>query len=134
MDRKLKRKFKEGLQSMLQGLSQAMHKPFAGEETVGVAPAPAEVIEKAGIERDRELVLLIQNHYRRLAWEIAQTLERIDDDGFGICEHCGEPIGIKRLQAHPTTTTCIDCQRRIELSSRLSGAAASRHGGERWLD
>lgn len=134
MDRNLKEKFKDGLHSMLQGLSQAMHKPFTEEETVQVAEVPAEVIEKAGIERDREVVLLIQNHYRRMAWEIARTLERIDDDDFGVCEHCGEPIGIKRLQAYPTSTTCIDCQRRIELNSRLAGAAASRHGGERWLD
>lgn len=58
--------------------------------------------------RDRELVLLKK---------IDKTLKKIDDGEFGVCERCGEEIGVKRLEARPVTDLCIRCkeeQERVE--------------------
>ena len=58
--------------------------------------------------RDRELVLLKK---------IDKTLEKIDEGDFGVCESCGEEIGLKRLEARPVTDMCIRCkeeQERVE--------------------
>jgi DnaK suppressor protein len=58
--------------------------------------------------RDRELVLLKK---------IDKTLKKIDDGSFGVCESCGEEIGMKRLEARPVTDLCIRCkeeQERVE--------------------
>lgn len=58
--------------------------------------------------RDRELVLLKK---------IDKTLQKIEDGEFGVCERCGEEIGLKRLEARPVTDLCIRCkeeQERIE--------------------
>lgn len=58
--------------------------------------------------RDRELVLLKK---------IDKTLEKLDEGEYGMCETCGEEIGMKRLVARPVTDLCIRCkeeQERVE--------------------
>jgi len=45
---------------------------------------------------------------------IERALERIQDGNFGICAVCCEMIGLKRLQAVPWASRCIECQRRLE--------------------
>jgi RNA polymerase-binding protein DksA len=41
------------------------------------------------------------------------ALSRIADGTFGVCERCGRPIGIDRLNARPTAELCIDCARLV---------------------
>ena len=55
--------------------------------------------------RDRELVLLKK---------IDGTLKKIEDGEFGICERCGEEVGIKRLKARPVAQLCIPCKEELE--------------------
>ncbi len=44
--------------------------------------------------------------------EIEAALARIDDDAYGVCERCGQPIAHERLLARPTARTCITCATR----------------------
>ena len=55
--------------------------------------------------RDRELVLLKK---------IDKTLQKIEDGEFGVCERCGEEIGLKRLEARPVAELCIRCKEELE--------------------
>jgi DnaK suppressor protein len=45
-------------------------------------------------------------------------LKDIDDDFYGYCETCGVEIGIKRLEARPTATKCIDCKTVDEIKEK----------------
>jgi DnaK suppressor protein len=65
----------------------------------------AQAIAKAASQR-RETMLL----------RIAAALERIDDDEYGLCQRCDEPINPKRLEFDPTTLLCIDCANEAESS------------------
>ena len=47
-----------------------------------------------------------------------ETLEKIDADEYGYCESCGVEIGLKRLEARPTATLCIDCKTLDEIRER----------------
>lgn len=47
---------------------------------------------------------------------ITAALKRIDDDEFGFCRNCDEPINPKRLEFDPTATLCIDCASEAENS------------------
>jgi len=42
--------------------------------------------------------------------KIDKALKKIDDEEFGVCESCEEPISTKRLEARPETTLCIRCK------------------------
>ena len=49
---------------------------------------------------------------------LAQTLERIDKEDYGYCDDCGVEIGIRRLEARPTATLCIDCKSLAEIKEK----------------
>jgi len=50
-------------------------------------------------------------------FELSRALGRMDDEGYGYCEDCGEQIAWKRLEAVPATEFCINCMRRREDAS-----------------
>lgn len=43
--------------------------------------------------------------------EVERALTRLAEGGYGVCENCGKPISVARLEARPTATLCIDCAR-----------------------
>jgi DnaK suppressor protein len=60
-----------------------------------------------GFER-AQVAALIDQARSRLR-ELERALRRLSDGTYGACEHCGNPIGLERLQARPGAQTCIRC-------------------------
>ena len=54
----------------------------------------------------------------KLISKIELSLKDIDYDFYGYCETCGVEIGIKRLEARPTATKCIDCKTVDEIKEK----------------
>ena len=65
-------------------------------------------------EEEFRLELRTRDRERKLIIKIEQALQRVDDGLYGYCEDTGEPIGIKRLEARPIATLCIEAQERHE--------------------
>jgi DnaK suppressor protein len=59
--------------------------------------------------------------------KIEEALRRLDDGAYGICDDCGEQIGIARLKARPVTTMCIDCKSAQEDEERKNRGFSSFH-------
>jgi DnaK suppressor protein len=57
----------------------------------------------------------------RAITKIDQALAKIEANEFGLCESCGEEIGIKRLEARPVAELCIDCKSEQERLERRMG-------------
>ena len=51
---------------------------------------------------------------RKLVVKIDEALRRIEDGTYGYCSETGEPIGVKRLEARPVATLCLEAQERHE--------------------
>src|SRR5919198_6479203 len=66
--------------------------------------------DRASMESNRNSVLRIRDRERKLIFKIQEALRRLDNGEYGVCEECGEAIGIERLKARPVTTLCIDCK------------------------
>ena len=62
--------------------------------------------------------LRIRDRERKLIFKIQEALRRLDDGEYGVCEECGENIGIERLKARPVTTLCIECKSSQEMEER----------------
>ena len=77
--------------------------------------------DRATQESEFSLELRTRDRERKLIKKIDEALDRIDDGSFGVCEDCGEDIGIPRLKARPMTTLCIECKSRREEEERLRG-------------
>ena len=41
--------------------------------------------------------------------EVDRALEKLDDDSYGSCDTCGDPIPPGRLEVHPWATRCVAC-------------------------
>lgn len=95
-----------------QGLSQSVN---AMTEEISTFPDPTD---QASMETDRDFDIRIRDRERKLIRKIDQAIERIKDETFGQCESCGGDIGVKRLQARPVTTLCIDCKTAQEREER----------------
>ncbi|MDR1777479.1 MAG: RNA polymerase-binding protein DksA [Desulfovibrio sp.] len=79
----------------------------------------ADPADRATAESDRSFTLRIRDRERRLIRKIQSALQRIDDGTYGVCEDCGEDIGIQRLKARPVTRLCINCKARQEKDEHL---------------
>lgn len=75
--------------------------------------------DQASAETDRSFMLRLRGREQRLLKKIDEAIERIDSGTFGICEDCGNEIDIKRLEARPVTTMCIECKTLQEEEEKL---------------
>ena len=78
----------------------------------------ADPNDRASQESDMTLELRNRDRERKLIKKIEETLRNIDADEYGYCTGCGIEIGLKRLEARPTATKCIDCKTLDELRER----------------
>ncbi len=111
--------FRKLLQDKLNALLDEADKTL--EEMTVSDSKVADPADRATLESDRSFELRIRDRERKLIKKIKTALERIDDGTYGICEECGEDIGVKRLEARPVTTMCIECKSKQEQEERLKG-------------
>lgn len=78
----------------------------------------ADPNDRASQESDIALELRNRDRERKLVKKIDQTLALIAAGDYGYCESCGVEIGLKRLEARPTASQCIDCKTLDELRER----------------
>ncbi|MEJ5211431.1 RNA polymerase-binding protein DksA [Thiobacter aerophilum] len=78
----------------------------------------ADPNDRASQESDMALELRNRDRERKLIKKIEETIAKIDAGEYGYCESCGVEIGLKRLEARPTATLCIDCKTLDELRER----------------
>jgi DnaK suppressor protein len=81
----------------------------------------ADPNDRASQESDISLELRNRDRERKLIRKIDETIARIDKNDYGYCENCGIEIGLKRLEARPTATLCIDCKTLDEQREKQSG-------------
>ena len=82
----------------------------------------ADPVDRASQEEEFAFELRTRDRERKLITKISTSIEKIKQDDYGWCESCGDEIGVKRLEARPTATHCIDCKTLDEIKERqLSG-------------
>ncbi|MDR1490704.1 MAG: RNA polymerase-binding protein DksA [Desulfovibrio sp.] len=91
------------------------------EDMTGNNEIFADPADRATMEADRTFTLRIRDRERKLIKKIKAALQRMDDGIFGICEECGDEIGVPRLKARPVTKLCINCKSKQEEDEHLRG-------------
>lgn len=77
--------------------------------------------DRATQESEFSLELRTRDRERKLIRKIDSTLANLDRDEYGYCETCGTEIGLRRLEARPTATLCVDCKSLEEIRERQLG-------------
>ncbi|MCU7836001.1 MAG: RNA polymerase-binding protein DksA [gamma proteobacterium symbiont of Taylorina sp.] len=75
--------------------------------------------DRASQEEEFALELRTRDRERKLIKKIDESLETIDSGDYGFCETCGIEISIRRLEARPTATQCIDCKELDERKEKV---------------
>ena len=119
MDQKDIEYFRKLLTSMLEEAKQKGDSTI--EELTDSNEVFADPADRATAESDRAFTLRIRDRERRLIRKIQSALQRIDDGSYGICDECGEDIGVARLKARPVTRLCINCKAKQEEDEHLRG-------------
>lgn len=78
----------------------------------------ADSIDTACNIINQTIELRTKDRMRKLIHKIECAISRIDDGSYGYCDETGNPIGIKRLEARPIATLCIEAQEQHEKKER----------------
>jgi len=92
------------------------------EEALNALPGQTvfpDLGDQATAETERSFMLRLRGRERRLLKKIENAIERIEQGIFGICEKCGSEIDIRRIEARPVTTLCIECKMQQEEEEKL---------------
>jgi RNA polymerase-binding transcription factor DksA len=94
---------------------------FLDDETDAVDQHPAD----AGSELfEREKNLTVQQMLESELLGITDALARMEAGTYGVCETCGKPIPVKRLQAYPAATHDVECQSKLEKMGQRAASSA----------
>jgi len=113
--------------NLLHGLmDQIRTKDKATAEAIReVYQACPDLNDRATLEAERNMLILLGQRERSLIQQIRQALNRIDEGSYGICQECGDPIPFKRLEFHPTSTLCVHCQQDLEKEAELNAMSCA---------
>ena len=103
-------------QALMQEVDRTVHHM---QDEAANFPDPAD---RASQEEEFSLELRARDRERKLIKKIDETLQLIDDNEYGWCDSCGVEIGIRRLEARPTATLCIDCKTLAEIREKQIGS------------
>jgi DnaK suppressor protein len=81
----------------------------------------ADPNDRASQEEEFRLELRARDRERRLLKKIEESLQLLTNKEYGYCEVCGIEIGLRRLEARPTATLCIDCKMLDEIREKQGG-------------
>lgn len=113
MKKKEIEQFKNLLLERKKAILQSAETTREAAMAVEQADLPDEV-DLASSETDQALSLRLRDRELVLLKKIEKTLSKIDEGEFGVCERCGEDIGVKRLEARPVAELCIRCKEELE--------------------
>lgn len=100
-------------QELLDSLEAGFDRPMS--ESVGELSSIDQHTSDLGnetIEREKDLGFVAQAN-KTLA-QCEQALDRMDQGTYGVCETCGQDIGLERLKALPFAAKCIECQEKAD--------------------
>lgn len=116
-------KLKKTLQGQLKELQHDMNKELQSQGSTNVF---ADINDQASLESERSFELRIKDRERKLISKVYEALKKIEDGTYGICESCGDSIGVKRLMARPVTNLCINCKSEMEAEERKEETLAQQ--------
>ena len=118
----------EKLRLLLEKQLKDLQTDIARDRQPTISPALPDINDQATLESERSFELRIKDRERKLVGKVLDALKKIGDGSYGVCESCGDEIGIKRLKARPVTSYCINCKSEMEAEERREEQA--QPGGE----
>lgn len=86
--------------------------------TEGTTPDIGDILDSVSEERTRELDMILTDREKKKLSQIDDSIDRIEDGTYGMCEECGVKIPKARLKVMPFAKYCVECQEKIEREEK----------------
>jgi DnaK suppressor protein len=73
-----------------------------------------DIGDEAATIYNKQILLTLNENDRMRLRDLDESLDRIESGTYGICEECGEPVGLKRLEVRPVAKYCVPCLTKLE--------------------
>ena len=73
-----------------------------------------DIGDEAATIYNKQILLTLNENERMRLRELDEALDRIGGGTYGVCEECGEPVGLKRLEVRPVAKYCVPCLTKLE--------------------
>jgi len=110
----IKKKLEKQRAELLSEAEQTLSSKISAEKESFPDPT-----DQAVAELDNNFMLRLRGREQKLLKKIDEAIARIEGGTYGVCESCGNQINIKRLEARPVTTLCIECKTRQEEEEKM---------------
>jgi RNA polymerase-binding transcription factor DksA len=104
----------ERLEAELREIAERTSRPAEVEQASEISTYEDHAADLASETFEREKDLALESNIQDLLEKVTRALEKIEEDTYGICDYCGLPINIKRMDALPWASLCRDDQDRME--------------------
>ena len=91
-------------------LTELLHNADTTTKPVTLDQQSVGRVSRIDAIQQQQMAIANQQQSNDVLKRIELALARMDDDSYGDCLECGEPIAHARLQAQPFAGLCIDCQ------------------------
>ena len=118
MKKKDLERFKERLLNQKKQILESSMKVRTESLNVSNDDLPDE-IDLAGAELTKSVMLRLNDRERAILPKITKALELINNGQYGVCEACGDDIGLSRLEVRPFATLCIKCKEEEEHKEKM---------------
>ncbi len=99
---------RESLEAQIADYEREIEEARMTEASSDRSPDPGNA-EASSVKLEYAKELSIEQNTVDLLGKVRHALARIDSGGYGVCESCGKPIPVERLEALPYATLCVDC-------------------------
>ena len=111
------KRFRAILEEKRDAVVRRARETMAQDMTLDESELPDEM-DLASSEYMQSFTFRLRGRERVFLQKIEKALKKLDEDVFGVCEDCEEPISLKRLEARPETELCIRCKEDEERTER----------------
>ncbi|MGB9629384.1 MAG: TraR/DksA family transcriptional regulator [Thermodesulfobacteriota bacterium] len=113
LDKKTIQRFKKILLKEREQIVGELRKTFESSQEMG-QDGIQDIGDEAANIYNKQLLLSLNENERMMLQEVDEALDRIENGTYGICEECGGPIGLKRLEVKPVAKYCVPCKTKLE--------------------
>lgn len=99
--------------NILEAKQAALSGSLCSREEIAIEKAP-DTLDAIQLAGEREVAIRNLDRDSNMLRQVGQSLARIADGSYGICQRCEEEISAKRLQALPWAAYCISCQEKVD--------------------
>lgn len=113
LDKKALERFKRILLNEREQIIGEVKQIYESSQEVG-QDGIQDICDEAANLYNKQILLSLNENERIRLQEVDEALDRIENGTYGICEECGGPIGLKRLEVRPIAKHCVPCKTRLE--------------------